>query len=52
MLLNAAAALVAADLAEDIPEGLRLAARVIDEGAARDRMEKFVTSSRNSSVTA
>ncbi len=52
VLLNAAAALVAADLAEDIPEGLRLAARVIDEGAARDRMEKFVTSSRNSSVTA
>ena len=33
VLLNAAAVLVAADLAADLPEGVALAARAIDYGA-------------------
>ena len=41
-LLNAAAALVAADLASDIKEGVRLAARAVDSGAARDKLAAFV----------
>ncbi len=41
-LLNAAAALAAADLASDINEGARLAARAVDSGAARDKLDAFV----------
>ena len=41
-LLNAAAALVAADLAPDLKEGVRLAARAVDSGAARDKLSAFV----------
>ncbi len=41
-LLNAAAALVAADLAPDLKEGVRLAARAVDSGAARDKLAAFV----------
>lgn len=41
-LLNAAAALVAADLAADLKEGVRLAARAVDSGAARDKLNAFV----------
>ena len=41
-LLNAAAALAAADLASDINEGVRLAARAVDSGAARDKLAAFV----------
>ena len=41
-LLNAAAALAAADLASDINEGVRLAARAVDSGAARDKLTAFV----------
>ena len=41
-LLNAAAALVAADLASDIHEGVRLASRAVDSGAARDKLAAFV----------
>jgi anthranilate phosphoribosyltransferase len=41
-LLNAAAALVAADLASDLKEGVRLAARAVDSGAARDKLAAFV----------
>jgi anthranilate phosphoribosyltransferase len=39
VLLNAAAALVVADLAADIPEGLKLAATSIDSGAAFGKLE-------------
>ena len=39
VLLNAAAALWAAHLAEDLREGLILAARAIDSGGATDRLE-------------
>jgi len=41
-LFNAAAALVAADLAPDLKEGVRLAARAVDSGAARDKLAAFV----------
>ena len=40
-LLNAAAALVAADLASELKEGVRLAARAVDSGAARDKLAAF-----------
>jgi len=41
-LLNAAAALVAADLATDLKEGVGLAAQAIDSGAARDKLNAFI----------
>jgi anthranilate phosphoribosyltransferase len=41
-LLNAAAALVAADLAAELKEGVRLAAQAIDSGAARDKLNAFI----------
>ena len=39
VLLNAAAALVAAGRAENIPEGLHLAAVALDSGAAREKLD-------------
>lgn len=39
VLLNAAAALWAGQLAEDLPEGLEQARRAIDSGQARERLE-------------
>ena len=42
-LINAAAALVAADLAPDFREGLALATQAIDNGAAREKLETFVS---------
>jgi anthranilate phosphoribosyltransferase len=41
-LLNAAAALVAADLADDMKEGVHMAARAVDSGAATDKLNAFV----------
>ncbi|MEW6188497.1 MAG: anthranilate phosphoribosyltransferase [Actinomycetota bacterium] len=41
VLLNAAAALVAADKAKDLGEGLKLAAESIDSGAALEKLEKL-----------
>ncbi len=41
-LMNASAALVASDLADDLTQGVRLAAESIDSGAARQKMEAFV----------
>ena len=41
-LLNAAAALVAGDLASDFKEGLAMAEKAIDSGAAREKLEAFV----------
>ena len=41
-LLNAAAALVAADLASDFREGLALATQAIDSGSAREKLGAFV----------
>ncbi|MDP2674105.1 MAG: anthranilate phosphoribosyltransferase, partial [Dehalococcoidia bacterium] len=41
-LLNAAAALVAADLAGDLKDGVARAARAVDSGAAREKLDAFV----------
>lgn len=41
-LLNAAAALVAGDLARDFKEGIALAEKSIDSGAAKDKLEALV----------
>ena len=46
VLLNSAAALVAADKAGDIREGLELARKSLDSGAARERLERMVAMSR------
>ncbi|MDI6689716.1 MAG: anthranilate phosphoribosyltransferase [Actinomycetota bacterium] len=42
VLLNAAAALVAADKAKDLGKGLKLAAESIDSGAALEKLEKLM----------
>ncbi len=41
VVLNAAAALVVAELAEDLPEGMALAGRSIDSGAAYEKLEEL-----------
>jgi anthranilate phosphoribosyltransferase len=46
VLLNAAAALVAADAVADLPAGLEAAARSIDSGRARDALAAWVEASR------
>ncbi|HEX6288492.1 MAG TPA: anthranilate phosphoribosyltransferase [Herpetosiphonaceae bacterium] len=46
VLLNAAAALVAAERAGDFAEGIALARRSLDEGAAHSSMEQMVRASR------
>lgn len=43
VLINAAAALVAAGIVEDFREGVALAGRTIDSGAARDKLAEFVS---------
>jgi anthranilate phosphoribosyltransferase len=46
VLANAAAALVAAGSAHDFLDGVRLAAKSIDSGAAREKLDAFVAFSR------
>ena len=46
VLLNAAAALVAGDLAGDFAEGLRMAQKSIDEGRAAARLDRMVAVSQ------
>lgn len=46
-LLNAAAALVVADLAADLREGVRIASEAVDSGAARDKLGAFVRMTRS-----
>ncbi|MCI0778252.1 MAG: anthranilate phosphoribosyltransferase, partial [Chloroflexi bacterium] len=41
-LINAAAALVAGDLASDLKEGVPIAAKSIDSGAALEKLDAFV----------
>jgi anthranilate phosphoribosyltransferase len=41
VLANAAAALVAGDAARDLPAGVTLAARAIDQGAALEKLERL-----------
>lgn len=45
VLLNAAAAFIVADRAATLPEGVALAARQIDTGAARDTLARLVAAS-------
>ena len=47
VLANAAAALVAAGRATDFLDGVRLAAKSIDSGAAREKLEAFVAFSQS-----
>jgi anthranilate phosphoribosyltransferase len=46
VLLNAGAALMIAGVATDVREGMHVAARAIDSGAARERLEKWVETSQ------
>ncbi len=46
VLLNAAAALVVAERAADLPEGVDLARASIDSGAAREKVERLATLTR------
>jgi len=46
VLLNAAAALVATDLADDLADGIRQAEKSIDSGAALGRLEKLTAVSK------
>jgi anthranilate phosphoribosyltransferase len=50
VLLNTAAALVAADAALSLTDGLEAAARSIDEGRARDTLDAWVESSRRAAA--
>jgi anthranilate phosphoribosyltransferase len=47
VLVNAAAALLAAGLATDLSAGMRLAAHSIDTGAARKKVEQLAEFSQN-----
>jgi anthranilate phosphoribosyltransferase len=51
VLLNTAAALVAADAALSLPDGLEAAARSIDDGRARDALDAWVESSRRAATS-
>ncbi len=46
VLMNAAAALVAGTRARDLKDGVELAARAIDTGAAREKLDRLVALSR------
>ena len=48
VLVNASAALVAADRAKDFREGVALAAESIDSGAAREKLDKLIEFSNQS----
>lgn len=52
VLLNAAAALTVAELAGDMREGLPLAAKAIDSGAATERLDSLISFSRKQEVAA
>ena len=46
VLLNAGAAIAAAEVCESMRDGVRLAEQAIDSGAALERLERFVSASR------
>jgi anthranilate phosphoribosyltransferase len=52
VLLNTAAALVAADAAISLADGLEAAARSIDDGRARAALDAWVESSRRAAAAA
>ncbi len=41
-LINAAAALVVAEVADDLKEGLHVAAESVDSGKARQKLDEFL----------
>jgi anthranilate phosphoribosyltransferase len=47
VLLNAAGAIAAGGLADDLREGLELAGRALDSGAAAERLEQLVAFSQD-----
>ena len=47
VLLNAGAAMIVAGLAENLAEGVALAARAIDTGAAIETLERYVRLTRS-----
>ncbi len=47
VVLNAAAALVVADVAADLPAGIEAACRAIDTGRAAETLERFITVSQS-----
>lgn len=47
VVLNAAAALIAGDIADGFPDGARRAAESIDSGAAKERLEAFIEASNS-----
>lgn len=49
VLLNAAAGLVAGGLADDLPQGLALAAQSIDSGAAQSKLDALIACTNNGS---
>lgn len=51
VLLNAAAGLVAYDIAADLSEGVRLAAEVLTSGAALRKLEEFIAATQSLGVT-
>jgi anthranilate phosphoribosyltransferase len=50
VLLNAAGAIAAGGHAEDLREGLELARRAVDSGAAEDRLEQLIAFTREEAV--
>jgi anthranilate phosphoribosyltransferase len=46
VLLNSAAALIVAGRARDLKDGVRIAAQVIDSGAAKDTLDRFIAASQ------
>ena len=46
VLLNSAAALIAADLAADFNEGIKLAEQSIDSGAAKEKLDQLIQMSQ------
>ena len=47
VVINAAASLVAANLADDLPDGIRQAGAAIDNGAALEKLERLIEFSHN-----
>ncbi|MCK4618210.1 anthranilate phosphoribosyltransferase, partial [Candidatus Aerophobetes bacterium] len=47
VLINAAACLVAADLAKDLEQGIQIAANSIDSGRAKKKLEALIDFTRN-----
>jgi len=52
VVLNAGAALLAADAVAELGEGVRLAEKAIDSGAAAERLERFVEATRGFAASA